>query len=150
MPERDWPAIYSRRLSSIAKGVALWNPDHGYDGSSPARPFPRVRPGDVGFLDDRGSFVRLFNLHLANDHPDQGKELPANFEPIEQNLHKTRAQSFHPECIYSIKHHRYFASSEAKSCVGFNLFWFPHSWEEVFCCCLLQSSSSGRQPVVQC
>ncbi|KIK64160.1 hypothetical protein GYMLUDRAFT_57151 [Collybiopsis luxurians FD-317 M1] len=82
---KDHIKLYTSLLSSVYNGTALWNPDQGYNAKDLKRR-PHIRPGDVGYIDEDGSFVRLFNLHLEKDHPEQGRAVPEEFEePLTDN-----------------------------------------------------------------
>ncbi|KAI0048466.1 hypothetical protein FA95DRAFT_1038458 [Auriscalpium vulgare] len=67
--------VYSEQMRTKHNGYALWRPQR-------PRQQPPVSVGDVGYLRD-GGFVRLFNIHLAEDDPCQG-ELPEGFEQMIQ------------------------------------------------------------------
>ena len=66
--------IYREQLENLHYGHALWEP-------SPAGLYDRVRVGDVGFVRS-GHFMRLFNVLLPANDPNQGYELPPNFVPL--------------------------------------------------------------------
>ncbi|TFY69528.1 hypothetical protein EVG20_g3117 [Dentipellis fragilis] len=67
--------LYTDQLATLNHGHALWEPD-------PNDPCQQVEVGDVGYV-FYGGFHRLFNVHLAADHPSQGKPLPEQFEPLD-------------------------------------------------------------------
>ncbi|TFY55168.1 hypothetical protein EVG20_g9420 [Dentipellis fragilis] len=66
--------VYRDQLATLKNGHALWEPD-------PDDTIQQVGVGDVGYV-LYGGFQRLFNIHLAADHPSQGKHLPEYFEPL--------------------------------------------------------------------
>ncbi|KAF5381823.1 hypothetical protein D9757_008315 [Collybiopsis confluens] len=85
----DHITLYATQMSSLGYGSALWDPDQGYFENSKRR--PHVRPGDVGYVDQNGSFIRLFNLHLGKDDPDQGMAIPDDFvEPLSRQMQHTK------------------------------------------------------------
>ncbi|KAI0026787.1 WD40-repeat-containing domain protein [Vararia minispora EC-137] len=75
--------VYIKLMSSLTDGQAVWNPDPGYDNSDPPKPHPRVRYGDVGYINEEGGFTRLFNIH--DDESD------INVNRIEDNKEKAKA-----------------------------------------------------------
>lgn len=68
--------VYPNGLFHLKHGYGLWMPEPlGYN---------RVSVGDVGYVDDDGMFVRLFNVLLPHDHAshtDLG--VPSDFERLE-------------------------------------------------------------------
>lgn len=85
MPTSD-PILYAQQMSSLTNGLAIWDPSPGWkldDEGRPTQSCPRVRPGDVGYMEDDGTFTRMFNLHLPEDHKDQGRgPFPEYFEHV--------------------------------------------------------------------
>ncbi|KAJ4479586.1 hypothetical protein C8J55DRAFT_549554 [Lentinula edodes] len=78
--------LYAKHISSPANGTALWNPHPGYTRDHEGRLIglnPQVRPGDIGYLEEDGSFTRFFNIHLQKDDNNQGGgPYPEDFEPL--------------------------------------------------------------------
>ena len=112
--------IYSEEISSPEHGLALWDPDPGYDGTNKRR--PRVRPGDVGYVTEQGTFRRLFNLHLPIDHPEQAprRKLPQNFVHIELYLEwDVERRAYQPESIRARVKRGLKASVDVSGCVDY-------------------------------
>ncbi|KAJ3895181.1 hypothetical protein GG344DRAFT_73304 [Lentinula edodes] len=78
--------LYADHISSLNNGHALWNPHPGYvmnQEGDLTRMCPPVRPGDIGCIEEDGSFTRFFNIHLPEDDINQGGgPYPENFEPL--------------------------------------------------------------------
>lgn len=74
--------IYSRSILSLGKGVG---PQY-IKGADEGRPELHLRQGacigDVGYLDESGSFFYCFNIFQPADHPIQRELIPKNFSPI--------------------------------------------------------------------
>ena len=77
MPEDRPSSVYSTQLSSLYHGYALWNPD-------PVKKiYNQVSIGDVGYVNSKGFFYRMFNVTLPWDDPSNnrlGKAEP--YEPL--------------------------------------------------------------------
>ncbi|KIK50853.1 hypothetical protein GYMLUDRAFT_418450 [Collybiopsis luxurians FD-317 M1] len=69
----DPVTLYTKEISSTSNGLAIWHPHPGIfrDNQKKLKFRPHVRPGDVGYMETDGTFVRLFNIHLESDHSDQ-------------------------------------------------------------------------------
>src|ERR1700761_581680 len=75
--------LYTKEISSLSNGLAIWHPHPGafWDDQKKLKFRPHVRPGDVGYMETDGTFIRLFNIHLESNHSDQGLgPLPELFE----------------------------------------------------------------------
>ncbi|KAF5353018.1 hypothetical protein D9757_012735 [Collybiopsis confluens] len=93
--------LYVTHFSSLANGHALWNPDQGYADASGR--LPHIRPGDVGFVDRSGSFIRLFNLHLGKDDVDQGIAVPKDFgDPLPKGPKGSHVWSYEAPTIQHV------------------------------------------------
>lgn len=92
------PILYAQHMSSLDNGLALWDPHPGWaqNSNGELKPRPHVRPGDVGYVEDDGTFTRLFNLHLAQDHDDQGVGPFPDFEPEPLNANNVHGRTAAP------------------------------------------------------
>lgn len=82
------PTFYAQQISSLYNGLAIWDPQPGYirHDENELTPRPYVRPGDVGYVEETGSFTRLFNIHFPSDDSRQGRgPFPEYFQHIESN-----------------------------------------------------------------
>ncbi|KAI0337364.1 hypothetical protein BDW22DRAFT_961862 [Trametopsis cervina] len=79
---------FATELAHYGLGDALWcpEPQDGRHGTE------EVQIGDVGYLDDKGSFVRLFNIFYDKDHPVNKHGVPDEFEPLRTNRRLKRTQ----------------------------------------------------------
>ena len=72
--------VYREQLSSLNRGLALWDPkpvENIYD---------QISIGDVGYLLENGAFMRLFNVTLSWDDPSNRiLEVPEEYKRLEQN-----------------------------------------------------------------
>ena len=75
--------IYAEELYSSSHGMPLWIP-HSPDGE--------VCIGDVGYVDDEGSFCRLFNVTVDCDHPRNKFGDPDDFEVLTFRSHLLKLQ----------------------------------------------------------
>lgn len=80
-----------QQMSSVDNGFALWDPQAKWVKDSAndtlARPYPHIRPGDVGYVDKDGGFIRLFDTHPPEDHSDQETgPFGECLEPIQQDM----------------------------------------------------------------
>ncbi|KAF8179143.1 hypothetical protein BJ912DRAFT_645648 [Pholiota molesta] len=75
------PKIYSRSILSLGRGLG----PHFIKGADERRPELHLRQGacigDVGYLDENGSFFYCFNIFQPADHPIQRNMTPENFSP---------------------------------------------------------------------
>lgn len=55
--EAGYTRAYIRNMISKGEGLPCWNPQ-----SQPVQPPPEIVPGDVGTVDTKGGFRKLFNL----------------------------------------------------------------------------------------
>ncbi|KLO14250.1 hypothetical protein SCHPADRAFT_826716 [Schizopora paradoxa] len=65
-------SVYTKELFKFKYGTPLYDPD-------PADSYDVVRIGDVGYITDYGSFIRLFNVCYPADHPINNSRVPDNF-----------------------------------------------------------------------
>ena len=74
--------VYQSTLSERGYGTPLWTPE----------PSPlEVLLGDVGFIDEGGSWIRLFNiLHSKDDTEVNHLGVPVDFEPLDIEKSKTQ------------------------------------------------------------
>jgi hypothetical protein len=76
------PNIYTRSILSLGKGVG----PHFIKGADEGQPELHLRQGacigDVGYLEDSGSFFYCFNIFQSADHPIQRNMIPDNFSPV--------------------------------------------------------------------
>jgi hypothetical protein len=76
------PKIYSRSILSLGRGLG----PHLIKGADEGRPELHLRQGacigDVGYLDESGSFFYFFNIFQPVDHPIQRNMTPENFSPV--------------------------------------------------------------------
>ncbi|KAI0312992.1 hypothetical protein OF83DRAFT_1086646 [Amylostereum chailletii] len=108
--------IYAEVLTGRKHGYPLWNPSPTEDlrNMSPGSP-KAIQLGDVGYV-FRGSFHRLFNVHLPEQHDDQGKFLPEYFVPLDVSpLPLRRSTRPGPETISSTNTRVTKVSAEAGS-----------------------------------
>src|SRR5258708_1262222 len=71
------PNAYQEQLSSLNRGLALWNP-RPVEGA-----YYHVSIGDVGYLEN-GAFMRLFNVTLPwNDPSNRLLEVTEEYKPLE-------------------------------------------------------------------
>jgi hypothetical protein len=74
--------VYRDQLSSLYHGLALWNPrpvDSEEEGL-----YGHVSIGDVGYLLENGTFMRLFNVTLPWDDPSNRLlEVAEEYKPLE-------------------------------------------------------------------
>lgn len=73
--------VYVNQLGPLGNGVPLWFPE-------PAKAGQPIRIGDVGVIDSRGSFLRLFNATVGANHPYNNREhgghgVPHGFEVLD-------------------------------------------------------------------
>jgi hypothetical protein len=62
MPEDQPSSVYRVQLSSLHRGYALWNPN-------PMKEiYDRISIGDVGYVNNKGIFHRMFNVTLEWDN----------------------------------------------------------------------------------
>jgi len=54
--------VYQDQMTTLSHGLALWNP------SPPKEIYDKVSIGDVGYIHDEGSFIRMFNVMLPWSH----------------------------------------------------------------------------------
>ena len=74
--------VYQSALSELNCGTPLWTPE-----PSPSE----VLIGDVGFIDEGGSWTRLFNiLYPANDKTVNFQGVPEGFEPLDKTKSGTQ------------------------------------------------------------
>ncbi|KAI0686423.1 hypothetical protein BC835DRAFT_1288098 [Cytidiella melzeri] len=79
--------VLAEQLQRYGHGDALWDPAPTTD--------EEVRLGDVGIIDEEGSFMRLFNVMVdAKDSLNKGG-VPDGFKPLILNK---RLQKFMPQC----------------------------------------------------
>ncbi|KAI5119295.1 hypothetical protein M0805_008210 [Coniferiporia weirii] len=70
--------VYQTVLRQLRMGVPLFEP-------TPSN-YDYVRPGDVGYVDKKGSFQRIFNAFNPSDSPvNRGCKLPEGFNPVPQD-----------------------------------------------------------------
>lgn len=71
----DCATLCAQGMSSVDNGFAFWDPQARWvqdsDDTLTIRPCPLIRPGDVGYVDKDGGFIRLLNIHLPEDQSDQ-------------------------------------------------------------------------------
>jgi hypothetical protein len=68
MPDLTPPNVYRDQLSSLALGIALWDP------APQKKSYEKVSIGDVGYLHPSyGTFIRLFNVILPWNDPSNEK-----------------------------------------------------------------------------
>jgi hypothetical protein len=67
MPVDQPSNVYRVQLSSLHRGYALWNPN------PVKKTYNRVSIGDVGYVNNTGTFHRMFNVTLEWDHPSNKK-----------------------------------------------------------------------------
>ena len=74
--------VYQSTLRERGYGTPLWTPE----------PSPlEVLIGDVGFIDEGGSWNRLFNiLHPADDETVNHLGVPEGFKPLDMEESKTQ------------------------------------------------------------
>ncbi|KAF9075600.1 hypothetical protein BDP27DRAFT_1315324 [Rhodocollybia butyracea] len=101
------PTLYAQQISSLYNGLALWDPHPGYALDSEGELtglLPHIRPGDVGCVEEDGTFTRLFNIYLIWDHPHQGRgPRPDNFELVPLNMKNVDWRSEVPMVYHSHK-----------------------------------------------
>ncbi|KAE9389906.1 hypothetical protein BT96DRAFT_364457 [Gymnopus androsaceus JB14] len=99
------PAFYAQQISSAYNGLAIWDPQPGYilNNEDKLTPCPRIRPGDVGYVEETGSFTRLFNIHFPLDDSMQGPAIPEDFEQVERKPNYGSSVRFESANI----HHKY-------------------------------------------
>ncbi len=76
MPEHPPFTVYRDQLTSLYRGLALWNPN-------PQKViYDKVSIGDVGYVSE-GAFIRMFNVMLPWDH-ESNKQLgePVPYESL--------------------------------------------------------------------
>ena len=78
--------IYAEELYSSSHGIPLWSP-HSSDGE--------VCIGDVGYVDDEGSFCRLFNVTVDRDHPRNKLGVPDDFQVLTFGDHLLKVKRSH-------------------------------------------------------
>ena len=82
--------IYAQKLFHYNHGYALFEAD-------PCGSYDKVRLGDVGYINESGKFLRLFNAFSEIEGQDVDKgDLPKDFKPIDKKYRK-------PEKLTSIK-----------------------------------------------
>ncbi|KAF8495897.1 hypothetical protein F5888DRAFT_1946734, partial [Russula emetica] len=70
--------VYRERLSSLNQGLALWNP------KPVENVYNHISIGDVGYLQENGTFMRLFNVTLPWDDPSNRLlEVPEEYKLLE-------------------------------------------------------------------
>lgn len=70
--------IYREQLSSLNQGLALWDP------KPIENLYNHISIGDVGYLQENGTFMRLFNVTLPWDDPSNSLlEVPEEYKPLE-------------------------------------------------------------------
>ncbi|KAL5513483.1 hypothetical protein ACEPAH_3882 [Sanghuangporus vaninii] len=68
--------LYAQMQRKHKLGYALFDPSSGTT-------YDKVRVGDVGYIDDAGTFMKLFNVfHTGNDKRNTDTHLPDGFTPI--------------------------------------------------------------------
>ena len=89
MPTNEPWNVYREQLSSLYRGIALWEPEPVED------LYDKVSIGDVGYVHE-GFFYRMFNVRLPWDDPLNqkiSKDPPEHYEAMDADLfaiHKTR------------------------------------------------------------
>ena len=79
--------IYREQLSSLNQGLALWDP------KPVGNLYNHISIGDVGYLQENGTFMRLFNVTLPWDDPSNGLlEVPEEYKRLELG-HSVNVQS---------------------------------------------------------
>ncbi|KAF8496694.1 hypothetical protein F5888DRAFT_1907091 [Russula emetica] len=88
--------IYQEQLSSIYHGLALWKPNPVL--------YDRVSIGDVGYVNNEGAFIRLFNVTLPWDD-ESNKTLalgdPLYYDPLRPDSFTIRSETFGKSDHYS-------------------------------------------------
>ncbi len=70
--------VYREQISSLNRGLALWNP------KPVERLYSHVSIGDVGYLLENGAFMRLFNVTLPWDDPSNRLlQVAEEYKPLE-------------------------------------------------------------------
>ena len=70
--------VYREQISSLNRGLALWDPKPVED------LYDHISIGDVGYLLDNGAFMRLFNVTLPWDDPSNILlEVPEEYKRLE-------------------------------------------------------------------
>ena len=70
--------VYSEELYDYKHGLPLWTPNS---------PDGETFIGDVGYIDDQGSFRRLFNATVGSSHPCNPLGTPANSSSLKYPSH---------------------------------------------------------------
>ncbi|KAI0084197.1 hypothetical protein BDY19DRAFT_973545 [Irpex rosettiformis] len=77
-----WDSLYAEQLSTYGHGHPLWYPEptKGLDGC-----VRDAQLGDVGYIDEDGSFRRLFNVTVGAEHELNAGGVPDGFVPLNFN-----------------------------------------------------------------
>ena len=70
--------VYRDQLSALSHGIALWDPN------PPKLLYDKVSIGDVGYLNQEGTFIRMFNVMLPwDDLSNQTVGKPEPYDPLD-------------------------------------------------------------------
>jgi len=95
--------VYLEQLSSLYRGIALWEPEPVKDS------YDKVSIGDVGYVYN-GIFYRMFNVQLPWDNPLNqkiSKDPPGNYKPMDSDLFVIQTTRFKKGDYHSPKVGRY-------------------------------------------
>ncbi len=92
---------YVKELSKLKYGYppSLYDPD-------PADSYDRVRIGDVGYVTDRGRFMRLFNVFFPKGDPINGLGVPNGFIPMDKRYQRSHSSQPIPAGAVCLSHIR--------------------------------------------
>jgi len=94
--------VYLEQLSSLHRGIALWEPEPVKDC------YDKVSIGDVGYVYN-GIFYRMFNVQLPWDDSNQkiSEDPPGNYKPMDPGLFVIQTTRFKKGDYHSPKVGRY-------------------------------------------
>lgn len=78
--------VYAQQLSSFQHGHPLWLPEPTVYVNNRTR---EVHPGDVGYFDEDGGFISLFNITVPAEDELNSAGVPESFQPVEYNKNLT-------------------------------------------------------------
>lgn len=87
--------VYAEQLYTYGYGHPLWYPEPrtSIDGRT-----QNIQLGDVGYIDTRGGFRRLFNVTVDSQHEWNSGGVPVGFSPLvfNQDLRCMKEQALDP------------------------------------------------------